>query len=101
MAFEKGRTKTGGRTKGSQNKSRKLVRDIVEGALNGKTIPERLLELTNGNPDREIDVLTDLLPYCYPKLQAVDITSVPDGGESSDESKVFFEILKKVIGTPA
>lgn len=84
-AWEKGKPKTGGRQKGVPNKSKTLVRDIVEKAL-GQTIPERLLDISqNLDPKEQASLLMDLMPFCYPKLQTIECTM--DESEALSESK--------------
>ncbi len=84
MAFEKGHRHATGRPKGSLNKIRTVARDSIESVL-GKSIPERLMELATLNPRHEADILISLLPYCYPKLHAVDIEAQVT---HSDDTKV-------------
>lgn len=76
MAFQKGHPKYGGIKKGTVRTERQLVREIVEAAYEGKPIPERLAEIAKKSPQKEIDILLALMPYCYPKLQAIDLTGI-------------------------
>jgi len=71
-AFVKGNKLGRGRPKGSPNKDKRTVRDIIEGVL-GKSIPERLLELAKMKPQQEQDILIALMPYTYPKLQSTEV----------------------------
>lgn len=95
MGFEKGHKKLGGRKPGSINKSKAIVREIVEKAL-VKSIPERLLELSNGKPELEAEVLLDLMPYCYPKLSAVEHSGELDNPAGNDAVKALTEELLKI-----
>ncbi len=74
--------KTGGRKKGTPNKANRAFREILEEGL-GKTIPERLLELIQANPDHETETLLQLLPYCYCKLAPVLIPPPPSAEEQA------------------
>jgi hypothetical protein len=85
MPFVKGQSKIGGRQKGSLNKNKLAVREIVEKAL-GKTIPESLLEIAESlDPEKRANLLMDLMPFCYPKLQTIECTM--DESEALSESK--------------
>lgn len=95
MPFEYGHKKSRGRKPGSQNKSRQLVREIVESALK-KSIPARLLELSKGSPDVERETLLDLMPYCYPKLQAVEHSGEVANPDGNDAVKALTEELIKI-----
>lgn len=84
--FEVGHAKRGGRQKNTPNRPKKILREIVEDALGGKSIPERLMELSEGLPAEESAILLALLPYCYPKMSAVAIEATverPSGGETT------------------
>lgn len=73
--------KTGGRKPGSKNKVQTVVREVVEVALGG-TLPEALLALTKGQGVTaafKADIYLGLMPYCYPKLQATQLSG-PGGG---------------------
>lgn len=83
-----------GRPKGSLSFRQGLVRDIVEKALGGSSIPKRLIEMAESNPDIEKDVLIALLPYCHPKLQAIEHSGEIDTG--SEASKAELEKLKQM-----
>ena len=52
---------------------KKVVREIVELAL-GQTIPDRILQIVQAtaDPKWEVEILTGLMPYCYPKLTSVE-----------------------------
>jgi hypothetical protein len=93
MPFKKGKPKTGGVQKGGTH-TKKAVREIVEAALGGKTIPEEMLTLAGANPKLRLQVLEGLLPYSYPKLQAIE-HSGEIGNPASEEVKELVEWLKK------
>lgn len=75
MPFEKGHKKIGGNVKGQPNKERRMVREIVEACL-GSTVPELLLEeLARATPKLKVQILEGLMPYCYPKLQSIEVSA--------------------------
>ena len=79
MGFEKGHAKMGGIQKG-QKQARTQFREMFEAML-GKTIPERLNEIIGMggmDPLQEADLLVKILPYCYNKLNAIDISGSVD-----------------------
>ncbi len=77
MPRPQGLAKTGGRKKGSLNK-RTLVRKEVTEAL-GVDVPQRLAELLPQlEPEKQADVLLELLSYIYPKRKAIE-HSGPEG----------------------
>lgn len=97
MGAPKGRPKPAGSgiKKGTPHKYSRacLVRDIVQEKL-GKSIPERLLELSKLMPDREADILLDLMPYCHPKLAQIDMTAQAALlNETSGDSKVVDNLV--------
>jgi hypothetical protein len=75
--FEKGRAKTGGRTKGTPNKAQKFSKDFIQ-----QTIDEYVNSGLFANdmkamqPKERIDAISKLVGYIIPKLQAssVDIS---------------------------
>lgn len=98
MPFVKGQKKTGGMKKGFISPQKQIVREVIEKSL-GKSIPERLMELSGGDPDKETDILLDLMPYCYPKLQALQISHDPSQDKSPKElveerEKDYEEIMR-------
>jgi hypothetical protein len=74
MGFEKGHPKYGGIKKGETQRERRVVREIVEECL-GSTLPQRLLSLAKNSPKLEIQILEGLMPYCYPRLQSVEMNA--------------------------
>lgn len=74
MAFQKGRTKTGGRTKGTKNK----LNLGVEDALNKRGIDcvEEMLKIAETTEKEEIrlTVYKELIKYVYPQRKAVEFT---------------------------
>lgn len=77
---------------------KRTVREIVEACL-GKTIPERLLEIAAGNPEKEADILDGLMPYTYPRLAAVEMKAEVDiPTETVDDLVQKLEKLAKLNG---
>ena len=72
--FQKGRTKTGGRAKGTPNKK---TTELIE--LLGDYNPiVRLIEIAkdeNTSLDMQVKINLDLLPYIYPKRKSIDMNS--------------------------
>lgn len=79
--FKSGRSKTGGRQKGTGNKADTSVRDVL--AAKGINLPEKLLEILPKLDDmKQADVMLKLLEYTQPKLRSVENINV---NESSNE----------------
>jgi len=74
MAFQKGHQKIGGRKKGTTNLDREVPREVIERLL-GRSMFEELLGIMQQvrDPLEHAKMLRDLMPYCYPKLQAMTI----------------------------
>lgn len=86
MLFQKGRTKTGGRTKGS--KSLKIIqwqetgKELITGGL------ERAQQIMqNADDDKYMDYFFKLLEYYKPKLQRSDVNQYNQG-------KVVIEVVR-------
>ena len=62
--FKKGRNKTGGRKKGTPNKTTSDIRKIVFDLIDSETIKNDLREL---NSRERLEVIIKLLPYALPK----------------------------------
>ena len=73
MPFEKGRAKTGGREKGTQNtvtaNVQKGIAEIVNGNLD--KLREDLVAMT---PQERVAAIAKLLPYVVPRKVEADIT---------------------------
>lgn len=97
------------RKKGSTNKrahparaERKLVRTMVEDALGGKSIPQKMLELAGEDKEKQLWVLKELMPYTYPKLASIDVNALVEGSEDAQRlteqraqlEKQFKELLE-------
>ena len=72
MGFEKGKDKTGGRAKGSSNKSTTKVRDSFTNLLeeNLEQLKDDFKEL---DPKDRIKLFLDLSKYVIPQLKQTDI----------------------------
>ena len=67
-----GLPKTGGRKKGTPNRRTLVVKSVAE-AL-GLDVPARLVEiLPKLHPDKQADVLLELMGYLFPKRKAIDV----------------------------
>jgi hypothetical protein len=85
MTKPKGSLKTGGRKKGTPNQKTLVLKSINE-AL-GVDVPQKLAELLPFlEPDKQADVLLELLNYIYPKRKALE-HSGPDGGPIEVQAK--------------
>ena len=72
--FQKGRTKTGGRAKGTPNKKTTELMELL-GDYNPIV---RLIEIAkdeNTSLDMQVKINLDLLPYIYPKRKSIDMNS--------------------------
>jgi hypothetical protein len=77
MPFEQGQQKTGGRRSGTPNRRTNVLSDILD-ELN-IDLPTRIFEiLPTLTPEKQIDVLLQLMPFMYPKRKAVEITPVDE-----------------------
>lgn len=74
MPFEKGRQKTGGKQKGTQNKTtteiKLAVKDAIESNLDNIQI--WLQQVGEKNPDRALGILLDMMEFAIPKLSRVE-----------------------------
>ena len=72
--------KTGGRIAGTPNKTTKELREklkvVIEAEL--EVIEETLKTM---QPEKRIEVLIKLMPYCLPKVQSLDSNYDAFGGE--------------------
>lgn len=98
MAFKKGQAKVPGSgiKKGGSWRG-KPVRDIVEEMLNC-SLPERVMQLCrNINDERlELDVMLDLMPYCYPKYQAVELQAQATIDVNNENVQALVILLEKM-----
>lgn len=75
MPFEKGRKKTGGKKKGTPNKTTAEIREILTGIIQNEIphVEKALLSLRQDNESAYIDKVQKLMEYVLPKKR--DITS--------------------------
>lgn len=70
MPFQKGRNKTGGKKKGSQNKATKDIKEayqqLIENNLDNLTA--WLEKVAAKDPEKAIKIINDLSEYVIPKL---------------------------------
>jgi hypothetical protein len=96
MARPSGLPKTGGRKTGTPNRKTAALKSIVDEL--GLDVPSRLRELLpNLSPEKQADVLLDLMSYLYPKRKAIE-HSGPDG--SPIQIQPNRENLKRLIADP-
>jgi len=74
MAFKKGRNKTGGRTKGTPNRTTENLRQLLKGFITEEAIKNDLAELT---PAERLNFISKILPYVLPKMAEVEVTGTP------------------------
>ncbi len=99
MPFQPGHKRLGGRPKGSLNKDKRLVREIIEAKL-GKSIPERLLQISKGNPELEFQVLNGLMPYCYCKLAPIAVPAPLSAEEEALKERQYAELSQHLDDDP-
>ena len=70
MAFQKGKTKTGGRKKGTPNRLSNQIRDLLKSIYEDELekLPEYLEELTT---KERLDFVIKITPYILPKLDRI------------------------------
>lgn len=69
----KGGKKFGGRQKGTPNKTTLILKDILDDLQ--INVPKQLAELLPKlKPEKQADVLCELLQYIYPKRKAIELS---------------------------
>ena len=86
MGAPKGHEKWGGRQKGTPNKDKLLCRELVEAVLGGP-IPEKISQLALEIHDKKerANILSGLMPYCYPKLTSVEVSGEIDSNVNVEQ----------------
>ena len=76
MAWQKGMEKTGGRQKGTKNKSTEKARELFQSIMDGqqKRIKEALDKIYKDDPQKYLYVLNKYFPYYMPKQEQIDIS---------------------------
>ena len=92
MPQKKGCKKTGGRTKGTPNKSTRDIREayrmLIENNLDSLT--KWLEEVAVKDPAKAIYILSDLSEYVLPKLSRVE-TDLTTKGEKIQSNTIVFK----------
>lgn len=86
-----------GRPPGTPGNKAWIVRNIVEEAL-GQSVPKRLIAIAQADPTLEKEVLLGLMPYCHPKLSAVEHSGEIDTGASQAVVEELKQMLKELNG---
>jgi hypothetical protein len=108
MARPTGTLKTGGRQKGSLNKSTLMLRESLD--LLKLNVPEKLAELIPQLPiEKQADVLLKIMPYLYPQLKhsefvadsilnnTQDVESAPQSSLANLSSEEKIKILEVAL----
>jgi len=82
--------KTGGRTKGTANKSTKLIRDKFEDVLTSIDAESIINDLGNLEPLDRLKMIISISEYIAPKYQRVTIND--DGGGVNYEVPLFPDV---------
>lgn len=101
MPFKKGKSKTGGRNEGVQNKKTKEVRaafkQLIEDNLDNMT--QWLEDVAKDDPSKALTHIQGLSEYILPKLQrteVVDLNKIDLTTLTSDELRLLDSIFEKV-----
>ena len=102
MPFKKGRNKTGGKVKGTQNKATKDIKEayrkLIEDNLDNLTA--WLETIAAKDPEKAIKIIADLSEYIIPKLARTDLTSgdepLKQNLNITVDSSITAETLKKL-----
>lgn len=101
MPFTKGQKKTGGRKKGTQNKTTNDLKKLLNELVDIEAIKNDLEDIT---PSERLNFISKILPYLLPKISAVqlDVTEqteqkVADYSKLTDkELETLYYLEKKV-----
>jgi hypothetical protein len=76
MVWEKGKAKTGGRKKGTKNKSTEKSRQVFIDLMSGQldNVKEALEEIRTKDKKQYLYILAKYFPYFLPKQTEIDIT---------------------------
>ena len=94
MPFEKGKEKTGGREKGSENKLNREARELFVNTLANKSamLDEAFDKVYAESPARFLDLFAKYAQYFIPKKTEAEIRADVKGGFD------FNEVIKKLRG---
>ena len=86
MARPTGLAKTGGRQKGCRNKKTLLLQGFFESQ--GVDVPTKLMSILDQlQPEKQADVLLNLMQYLYPKLKPQELVAVQEMQSVSSTDK--------------
>jgi len=78
MASKKQHTNNpNGRPAGIPNRTTREVRELLQKVID-QELDRIQADLATMDPDKRLDVLLKLLPYCLPKINPIDLESTPD-----------------------
>ncbi|MBO7280591.1 MAG: hypothetical protein J6V00_05430 [Bacteroidaceae bacterium] len=88
--FQKGRAKTGGRQKGTPNKTPSPVREVIAKALNEYYNSDTFLaDIEALEPRDRVAAMERLTAYSVPKLQSVNLDAVVERKKNTIEDKLI------------
>jgi hypothetical protein len=92
----KPRTKTGGRTKGTPNRTTAETKELIQNIVN-KELPKLGAMLEQLEPNERINAISKLLPYILPKQSEIKAEVKTDSGPTTPEEREsrIQELLKK------
>jgi hypothetical protein len=93
MPFEKGKDKTGGRTKGISNKSTSRIREAYTNLLEGN-LEQLKKDFAELEPEKRIKLFLDMSKYIIPTLKATELDL---GDDLKDTLKFTAEEREKRI----
>lgn len=88
-----------GRPVGSIGNNKRNVRELVETAFN-RSLPDMLTDVYRelDEPRDRAKLLLELMPYCYPKLQTVEVKRDPvDQAADQDKVSATKDLINKLI----
>lgn len=91
MTFQKGKVKTGGKRKGTVNKATKDIKEAYRMLIedNIPNLNRWLAEIAKKNPEKAINILSNLSEYVIPKLARTELTG-ENGGEVKLRTTIKF-----------
>jgi hypothetical protein len=94
--YEVGKSKTGGRTKGTPNKRSSELKQALEdnGIDPVSVITDVLPELT---PKEKLNAMLSLMPYIYPKRKPIEISFTPPPEKPNQETNSSPESLREAL----
>jgi hypothetical protein len=90
---QRGLKKTGGRRAGTPNRRSVMLHELLQSL--DCDVPKRLVALLPElSPERQADVLLELMQYLYPKRKAIELTGA--GGEAiaiEETRQIFLQVM--------